>query len=134
MARKGEKWSEQERQAHEGRPLGWIDPKDGYWRIKIGRKQVLLHRYMMEQHLGRTLDRRECVHHVNGNRSDNRIENLRVIPLGEHIALHSIGSKRTPEARAKMRAAKLGTTRSEEAKRKTTESLLEYNRRKRENM
>ena len=37
---------------------------------------VLQHRLVMEQMIGRYLERRENVHHKNGNRKDNRPENL----------------------------------------------------------
>ena len=46
------------------------------------------HRYIIEKELGRKLDSNECVHHKDGNRANNDLDNLEVLTRAEHSKLH----------------------------------------------
>lgn len=57
-------------------PDGFHTTAHGYRAKKVDGRKVMQHRLIMEQHLGRALDPKERIHHKNGVRDDNRIENL----------------------------------------------------------
>lgn len=67
----------------------------GYMMISMGSKKkggAYLHRYIIEQKLGRTLDSQEIVHHKDGNKLNNNINNLELMTHKIHNNIHKNGT------------------------------------------
>ena len=56
--------------------------------ININGHKVYEHRYVMEQYLGRKLKHGEEIHHIDGNKLNNSIDNLQLLTTAEHRKLH----------------------------------------------
>ncbi|MFT9003767.1 MAG: YopX family protein [Liquorilactobacillus hordei] len=83
-------WNEKEKFVKRGKGRykenGYIMAKAPYHPNANKRGYVALHRLIMENHLGRYLNKRtELVHHIDGNRSNNDISNLKLTTPQEHF-------------------------------------------------
>ena len=57
--------------------------------------RVSRYRLVMEHHIGRYLEYGEVVHHIDGDKTNDNIENLMLFPNnGEHIAYHAAANKK----------------------------------------
>lgn len=84
---------------------------NNYKKLSLGKddkgKRIFIdeHRKVMEDYLGRKLTRYEVVHHKDGNKNNNKIDNLVVMSLSEHSKMHQTGIKRSVETRKKISEA-----------------------------
>lgn len=62
---------------------GWV-ARNGYRYISIKKRSVLEHRHLLNAKRG------DEVHHINGIRTDNRLENLKITTRAEHARHHAL--------------------------------------------
>jgi len=81
-----------------GQFKGWYIDKQGYKYIRINRTYIAEHRHIMEQYLNRKLKTSEYIHHIDGDRLNNHIENLALVSSSEHLKIEKLVSTLSPSA------------------------------------
>lgn len=71
-------WKGGRRKATHGYILVIMEEDDPFYEMADSSGYVMEHRIVMARHLGRPLSEDESVHHINGDREDNRLENLQL--------------------------------------------------------
>ena len=91
---KGNSWWKGGRYTHVSGYIHVLVPKGDFFRpMADPNGYVREHRLVMARHLGRCLHRWENVHHKDGNKSNNALENLELTLNGQHTRDHSRGYK-----------------------------------------
>lgn len=82
------------------------------------------HRLVMEAHIGRSLRSDEHIHHIDGNKRNNDISNLKILSKEDHTRHHMIGNVPSDKTKQKLSiSAKLyGIKGSKQPGSKLTES------------
>lgn len=98
--RTGRQVPKTQRENHWNYKGGYIDdegykiiPRPNHFSKKLRKNYVLEHRYNYEVYYNCCVLPWIHVHHINGNKLDNRIENLKTMTKSEHHILHNRGRK-----------------------------------------
>lgn len=92
MNRKGKNssaWKGGRQKHSNGYILIWVDFTSPFAKMRNHHNYIFEHRLVMAEYLGRCLEFWELVHHINGIKIDNRVENLELMNKNEHAILNN---------------------------------------------
>ena len=79
-----------------------------YHKTRVNGQQMNVARYLLEQMIGRPLKHDEFAHHVNGNKLDDRLDNVELVTPKQHSRIHNLGRPLSEETKRKQSESHLG--------------------------
>lgn len=87
----------------------WIQKRDGRMMVTLSDgKRITYSRYLMWEKKGFLPQKPEIVHHINGDKTDDRVENLKIVTQSEHRKIHNKGNKYGKKPKTKEHKKKIG--------------------------
>ena len=102
----------------------WID--GGYKEFSFNKKNIQLHRHLWEQDNG-LIPEGSVVHHIDGDKLNNNLDNLECMPRSDHTKLHIIGHTLSEKTKKKISEAHKGFKHTEKTKKKMSEAHSNHN-------
>ena len=81
-------------------------------------KNIYLHNLVWINFYGKPVPKGYSIHHINGDKTDNRIQNLQCVNSKLHTKFHSKGKEKSEETKRRISESKKGFKHSEETKQK----------------
>lgn len=66
-----------------------LNKNNGYLIVNLGSNPKLIHRLLYESFNNYIIKEDECIHHINGNKLDNTLNNLKLMKKIDHNILHN---------------------------------------------
>ena len=66
------------------------DHIDGYTEAVVDGNRTLLHRVLYEKYHGVELTKKDIIHHIDGDKENNNVSNLKLMTKSEHSKLHAL--------------------------------------------
>lgn len=99
-----------DRNKSKAKPIGCtrVKKQNGRREIKTSDGWIGEHIFIMESYLGRKIVYPECVHHIDGDKTNNSLDNLELMLFSQHTKLHHTNATRSVSTKVNISASRKG--------------------------
>lgn len=91
------------------------------------RNHMPIHRLVYNAFIDKKLEKDECIHHIDKNKTNNNVNNLSMMPISTHISKHGKGKIISDEHKDRLRECNTGKIASLETRKKISQRMSSGN-------